>query len=103
MANTFVFPSWAERFGMPNVEAMACCCPVITSNIFAIPEVVGDAAIIISKPDAVDEVALALQQITSDSETKKTLVERGLKQCKKYEWKDSAETILGFWRKIVEI
>lgn len=101
MADAFVFPSWAEGFGMPNVEAMACGCPVITSNIFAIPEVVGDAAILISKPDAVDEFALALKKITSDVETKKALVKRGLEQSKKYNWNDSAHAILGFWKKLI--
>ena len=100
-AEAFVFPSWAEGFGMPNVEAMACGCPVITSHIFAIPEVVGDAAIIISKPDAVEEVALALEHITGNAETKKALVKRGLKQCKKYNWNDSAEIILGLWKRIL--
>lgn len=97
-AAAFVFPSFAEGFGMPNVEAMSCGCPVITSGIFAIPEIVGDAAVIISDPKASDEIASALARIASDDAYKKSLVERGFAQSRKYRWEDSARAILSYWK-----
>jgi glycosyltransferase involved in cell wall biosynthesis len=99
-AAAFVFPSFAEGFGMPNVEAMACGCPVITSGIFAIPEIVGDAAIIISHPESSGEIASALVKIASDEGYKKTLVERGLRQSRLYRWEDSARAILAYWKEL---
>jgi len=93
-AEVFLFPSFAEGFGMPNIEAMACGCPVITSDIFAIPEVVGDAACMIDRPD--DDTALAgfMEKIASDPEFKKALVERGLIRAKRFDWTDSARALL---------
>jgi glycosyltransferase involved in cell wall biosynthesis len=96
-ANVFVFPSFAEGFGMPNIESMACGCPVVTSNIFAIPEVVGDAAAIVGSPYDYDAIASALARIETDGEYKKALVERGLERCKIYNWDSSAQALLDGW------
>jgi len=100
-AEVFVFPSFAEGFGMPNVEAMACGCPVITSNIFAIPEIVGDAAFVLSRPDDTEEFSHAMQRIVTDTGYKKTLVERGLERAKLYNWTDSANALLNYWKRLV--
>ena len=93
-AEAFVFPSFAEGFGMPNIEAMACGCPVITSNSFAIPEVVGDAAIIMQQADSAQELASALSKITNNPDQKKALVQRGFKQIQQYTWNNSAKALL---------
>ena len=63
LAEVFVFPSFFEGFGIPNIEAMACGCPVITSNAFAIPEVVGDAALILNDNKDPNELANKILQI----------------------------------------
>ncbi len=100
-AAVFLFPSFAEGFGMPNIEAMACGCPVVTSGIFAIPEIVGDAACIVDKPDDYREIARALAKIVNDEEYKKTLVERGFERIIKYNWDDSARSLLAYWKSLV--
>ena len=100
-AEVFVFPSFAEGFGMPNVEAMACGCPVITSNIFAIPEIVGQAAYVLSRPDDTEEFSLAIRRIAMNPGYKKALVERGLERARLYNWTDSANALMGYWKSLV--
>ncbi len=99
-ASVFVFPSFAEGFGIPNIEAMACGCPVITSNIFAIPEIVGDAAHIIQKVDDSDELGTAIARIVTDHAYRNLLIERSLERVKKFNWNDSAQSILGYWKSL---
>lgn len=100
-AQAFVFPSFAEGFGMPNIEAMACGCPVLTSNIFAIPEVVGDAACILGAVDDIDEFGAALSRICSDPAYKKTLIDRGLERIKRYTWDISAKALISAYRSMI--
>ncbi len=99
-AEAFVFPSWAEGFGMPNLEAMACGCPVVTSSIFAIPEVVGEAGILVSRPDARSEIARALADICTNPSLRSSLIEKGFGQSKKFDWDESARAILSFWKSL---
>jgi glycosyltransferase involved in cell wall biosynthesis len=93
MARTFVFPSWIEGFGIPLVEAMTCGAPVITSDRGAIPEVVGDAALII---DAEDDVALArhLTAVLSDATAATSLRERGFARAAQFSWRANAQRVL---------
>jgi alpha-1,3-rhamnosyl/mannosyltransferase len=78
-ARCFAFPSLAEGFGRPCIEAMACGAPVVASNRTALPETCGDAALL---PDAEDEkaVAEALRAACLDDAVRKRLVEAGLKR-----------------------
>ena len=91
-AEVFVFPSLYEGFGMPNLEAMACGCPVVTSSVFSIPEVVGDAALRIDCPMDVDALVGQITRVLSEPDLKAGLIEKGLKRCQVYSWKDSADT-----------
>lgn len=101
-AQVFLFPSFAEGFGMPNIEAQACACPVVTSNIFAIPEVVGDGAAIIDDPYDFEALAAAIERIESDAGYKKALVERGLERVGRYNWNDSADAMLDGWSRVLK-
>jgi len=65
LAEAFVFPSLYEGFGLPVLEAMACGIPVVTSNVSSLPEVAGDAAILIN-PHSVDELAEGIRRILTD-------------------------------------
>lgn len=94
MAEVFIFPSFAEGFGMPNIEAMACGCPVVTSKAFAIPEIVGDAAILLENNEDHIELAKHVSTIITDPEHKNILVERGLRRVKRYSWDASARIAL---------
>ncbi len=103
-ATAFVFPSLAEGFGMPNIEAMACGCPVITTPIFAIPEVVGDAAVIVKDPKDPTELADTFERVVSNEELQADLRNRGLKHAEGFRsWVPSARRMLNMWEKIVGV
>ncbi|MDB9523019.1 glycosyltransferase family 1 protein, partial [Dolichospermum circinale CS-1225] len=84
-AIALVFPTLWEGFGLPVLEAMACGTPVITSNISSLPEVAGDAAILIN-PYHIEEITAAMKMIINDSETRKQLSEQGLKRVNQFSW-----------------
>jgi glycosyltransferase involved in cell wall biosynthesis len=92
-AQLFVFPSLYEGFGMPPLEAMACGTPVVTSNNSSLPEVVGDAGLMV---DAYDYRALseAMIRVISDHKLANKLKADGLKQAAKFQWEDSAHAVL---------
>jgi glycosyltransferase involved in cell wall biosynthesis len=88
-ATALLYPSLHEGFGLPPLEAMACGTPVVTSNRTAIPEVVGDAALMIdpTQPQALLE---ALQKVNDES-IRRTLIERGLKRVQVFTWERTAQ------------
>jgi glycosyltransferase involved in cell wall biosynthesis len=92
LALTFV--PYFEGFGIPILEAFACKCPVITSNITAMPEVAGDAALLVN-PFSVNEIAKAMMQIEENAEMRKNLASLGMSQLQKFSWDKSA---IDFWK-----
>jgi glycosyltransferase involved in cell wall biosynthesis len=93
MAEIFVFPSLYEGFGMPPLEAMACGCPVITSNLSSLPEVVGKAALLID-PYSVPDIAASMEKILTNPTLKRELIEKGFEQVKKFMWEESAKKLV---------
>ena len=91
-AECVVFPSLYEGFGYPVLEGMACGTPVITSNISSLPEVAGDAALMVNPYD-VDAITNAIRSIITDDELRKTLTERGFEQIKHFTWEKSAQQL----------
>jgi glycosyltransferase involved in cell wall biosynthesis len=92
-ATLFVFPTFYEGFGMPPLEAMACGVPVITSNNSSLPEVVGDAGLLIDNPTP-EAICKAIQKLTSDPTLQKNLRAKGLKQAATFSWEKSAAGLL---------
>jgi glycosyltransferase involved in cell wall biosynthesis len=92
LAAVFVFPSLYEGFGLPPVEAMASGTPVVTSNVSSLPEVVGDAAILI---DPYDPAAIAegMRQVLTDPDLRAELIVRGLARAHQYSWERSVQRI----------
>ena len=86
----FVFPSLYEGFGLPPVEAMACGVPVLTSNVCSLPEVTGDAAILVN-PESVEAIANGIKQLVSDSALRQELKRRGLSRAKIFSWDETAK------------
>jgi glycosyltransferase involved in cell wall biosynthesis len=92
-ALAFVYPSVYEGFGMPVLEAMACGCPVVTSNVSSLPEVAGDAALLVAPTDP-DAIVVALRGLMSDSEARSSLSEAGLARARALTWSRTAEGML---------
>ena len=92
LAAVFVFPSLYEGFGLPPLEAMASGTPVITSNVSSLPEVVGDAALLID-PLQPEEIADALRRVLSDSSLREDLSRRGLERARHFSWDDSIRRV----------
>ncbi|MBL8994800.1 MAG: glycosyltransferase family 4 protein [Spirochaetia bacterium] len=92
-AELLLFPSLYEGFGMPILEAMACGCPVITANVSAMPEVAGNAGILVD-PHSVSEIASAVQKITQNPGLRKELVEKGFVQAAGFDWAKTARQTL---------
>ncbi len=98
-AGCFVLPSLYEGFGLPPLEAMACGCPVITSNTSSLPEVVGDAGILIDPYDA-EGLAKHLKLVLTNSKLRDEMIEKGLAQAKKFTWEKTAEQTLEVYKKV---
>lgn len=100
-ADILLAPSLHEGFGMTILEAMACGTPVITSNVSALPEVAGDAAVLIDPMD-VQAIVKAVYRLQDDSTYRKWLIEQGLARVKLFTWEMTAEQIAEVYEKATE-
>lgn len=99
IAKVFVFPSLYEGFGIPPLEAMLAGCPVISSNRASLPEVVGEAGILIEPKNAY-KFADAISSMLDKPEIREMFIERGFKQAEKFNWRQSAEKILEVFNQV---
>lgn len=88
LARAFAFPSLYEGFGLPPLEAMACGTPVVTSNVSSLPEVAGDAALLVD-PQNVDDIADGIRRAVTDETLRQTLIARGLVRARQFSWTES--------------
>ena len=100
-AKIFVFPSLYEGFGLPPLEAMAHSTPVVTSNTSSIPEVVGNAAVMVN-PENVFDIMKALHLVLLDQNVREKLKARGLEQAKKFSWDVSARRMLEVYGEVAK-
>jgi len=101
VAKVFVFPSLYEGFGLPPLEAMAHGTPVVTSNTSSLPEVAGNAALLVN-PENVFEIRRGLQRVLLDSALRDRMKLRGYEQAKKFSWTTSVSRILEIYREVAE-
>ncbi|MGB7063202.1 MAG: glycosyltransferase family 1 protein [Candidatus Zixiibacteriota bacterium] len=98
--DAFVFPSLEEGFGLPPLEAMACGTPVITSNLSSLPEVVGEAALLVD-PRNVQELADAIDRLLTDERLKNQLIRKGFERIRFFSWEKTAQETLQVYRNAV--
>ncbi|NAS32699.1 glycosyltransferase [Flavobacteriaceae bacterium R38] len=99
MAQIFLFPSLREGFGIPIIEAMACGTPVITSKTSSMPEVAGDAALLVD-PYKTEDIYNGITKITSDTHLKNELINKGLEHYKLFSWKNTAHDVLALYKQL---
>ncbi|MGZ4894657.1 MAG: glycosyltransferase family 4 protein [Halobacteriota archaeon] len=100
-ADIFVYPSLYEGFGLPVLEAMACGCPVVASNVFSLPEVVGEAGMLVDPYD-VDMIARALSAVLENDELKREMSRKGIEQAQKFSWERAGVELLAVCREVAE-
>ena len=101
-AGLFVYPSLYEGFGLPPLEAMASGTPVVTSNTSSLPEVAGDAALMVSPID-VDGLAGAMFRVLSDENLRKELIEKGLERASKFSWEETAARTVQAYNEVLGV
>lgn len=99
-ADALVFPSLHEGFGLPLIEAMACGCPVISSNCSAMPEVVGDAGLLVDPRDET-QIAGAIERLLADTMLRERLRRLGLQRATTFSWKKTAQATLRVFEDVV--
>ena len=97
-ARCFVYPSLYEGFGLPILEAMACGCPVITSNTSSMPEVAGDAALLVD-PNETGAIENAMHRLTNDPALCAALSAKGVLRASEFTWRRTAQQTLDVYRK----
>ncbi|MEO0091183.1 MAG: glycosyltransferase family 1 protein [candidate division WOR-3 bacterium] len=95
----FVLPSLYEGFGLPVIEAMACGVPVITSNVSSLPEIAGNAAILVNPYD-VNEIAQAIKNVLSNRQLQQEMREKGIENAKRFSWEKSAISLLEVFEQV---
>jgi len=99
LAEVFVLPSLYEGFGFPPLEAMACGCPAVVSNRGSLPEVVGDAAVMID-PESQDSIVAAIRALEDSQSLRADLVRRGMERVKHFSWKTAAAKTLELYHEV---
>lgn len=94
-----VHPSFYEGFGLTPLEAMTCGVPVVASNISSLPEVVGDAALLID-PHDIEGLTVAIWRVLTEKELRKDLICKGLKRAQKFSWEEAARKTLEVYHKV---
>ena len=100
MAKVFVFPSLYEGFGLPPLEAMAHGTPVVASNTSSLPEVVGNAAVMVN-PENVFEISRALQRVLTDQALRERMKAAGLEQVQRFSWESSVRRMIDVYGQVV--
>jgi glycosyltransferase involved in cell wall biosynthesis len=99
LAELFVFPSLYEGFGLPVLEAMACGTPVVTSNSSSLPEVVGEAGLMVDPMD-VEGLAEAMWRALSDHPLRERMIRSGMRRARGFTWEKSAEELLSLYKEL---
>lgn len=102
LTDLFAFPSFFEGFGLPVLEAMACGVPVVTSNVSSLPEVAGDAAVLVN-PHSVDEIAGGMNRLLTDNDLRKSCSEKGIARSRLFTWEKCARETLAVFEEVMSL
>ncbi len=100
LAVVYCQPSLYEGFGLQILEAMACGCPVLTSNVSSLPEVAGEAAVLVD-PGSINQIAQGVERLTLDQDLKRKIIKLGLAQAEKFSWNKTAQETIKVYEKIL--
>lgn len=100
-AYMFVLPSYYEGFGLPVIEAMACGCPVVTSNVSSLPEVGGDAVFYINPYDR-SSLTEGMRKIISNNDLRSQLIEKGIERVRLFSWENTARMYFGVFNNLLQ-
>ena len=98
-AQLLVQPSFYEGFGLPPLEAMACGTPVVVSNVSSLPEVVGDAGLLVD-PENASEITVAIWRVLTDETLREDLIAKGFKRAQCFSWEKTALQTLELYRRV---
>ena len=101
LARAFAFPSLYEGFGLPPLEAMACCTPVVTSNVSSLPEIAGGAAILVD-PYEPASIADGIERAVTDESLRAQLIVRGEARAREFSWAQSVSAIHRIYMEVLE-
>ena len=101
-ASCFVYPSYYEGFGLPPLEAMACGCPVVVSDVSSLPEVCGDAACYV-EPSSAESIAEGMHKVLDDESLRQSMIQRGLERARLFSWEKSAEEHLKLFGEVLNM
>ncbi len=99
-ATAFVYPSLYEGFGFPLAQAMAAGVPCVTSNVSSLPEIAGDAALLV-EPQSVEQLSIAIERLVRSETLRDDLKRKGRERAKQFTWKNSAERSAEFFRRLI--
>ena len=100
LAEGLVYPSLYEGFGLPVLEAMQCGCPVITSNVSSLPEVAGDAGLLVD-PTSVEAIAEAMERVLSSPLQQEAMKLRGIRRARLFSWRRCAEDTVAVYERVL--
>jgi glycosyltransferase involved in cell wall biosynthesis len=101
LAAVYCQPSFYEGFGLPVLEAMACGCPVVAANTGSLPEICGNAAIMVN-PNDIKSIAGGLREVVENEDLRRDLIKKGLNQVKKFSWEKTAEETIRVYERVLE-
>ena len=96
-----VYPSHYEGFGLPLIEAMSCNTPVLATNCSCIPEIVGDAALLVD-PNSETDLTEGMNTLLNNPQRRNRLVEKGRMRCRSFSWAKSVQDTMDVYRSVVE-
>jgi glycosyltransferase involved in cell wall biosynthesis len=97
-AELLAHPAFYEGFGLPPLEAMACGLPVVVSNVASLPEVVGDAGLLVD-PHDVDEITVSMWRVLNDEGLRREMRSKGLRQAARFSWERAARETLAIYQR----